>query len=307
VAIPIPKSKFEQFATYPSLSESGAKVRRYGWADVASGTSPAELAMVPLELLHVDHASYQRDLRGKGKRLRMAANFNWIACGALIVARRPDGSLWIIDGQHRWEAARSRGDIPSLPCVIFDVGEIEAEAKGFIGANVDRQPLRVSERIQAQVTANDPVAIELVGLLSACGREVRAKNTGGVSAKDSAPAGACYSNLAKYRDVFLRVWPLIVELSDGAAMDSRIVSGLVTLERRLLDVRSVMEPILRRRLLVAGRQSVLRAIGEACAFYHRGGEGVYARGMLRLLNYRAKNSIRMKGEEPEEDVEAERR
>lgn len=72
--------------------------------------------------LDIDPA-YQRDVtNGSSLTLirRLAQHWNWDLCQPLVVARRAGGGLFVIDGQHRLEAARLRGDIPQLPCVVVD-------------------------------------------------------------------------------------------------------------------------------------------------------------------------------------------
>jgi hypothetical protein len=65
--------------------------------------------------------SYQRSIEiGTSQTLirRIAMFWDWSLCQPLAVARRADGALMVVDGQHRLAAARLRGDIYDLPCVI---------------------------------------------------------------------------------------------------------------------------------------------------------------------------------------------
>jgi hypothetical protein len=45
---------------------------------------------------------------------QIARHWDWDLCLPLVVSRRADGSLYVIDGQHRLAAARIRGDIDHL-------------------------------------------------------------------------------------------------------------------------------------------------------------------------------------------------
>lgn len=295
------KTRTNTSETYPSsIRMAEIKKSRYGWAD-ADRSSPGELRMVPVDELRVDRDSYQRELQSDGKRTRLAATFNWVSCGVLIVARRADGTLWIVDGQHRWEAARTRGDIESLPCVIFDIASIQGEAKAFLQSNTERRALRVFEQFRAQVAESDPIAMELKGMFDAAGR-VPAGGCGGAPGRTIACVGACRKCMSSDPMVFRRIWPLVLDLCQGESIDSRLLYGLWTLERRLIG-RSVLDPVLQRRLLTAGREAILRAIGESCAYHHRGGEVYYARGILKLLNHRARIAIRMKGSGEQDTAE----
>ena len=75
----------------------------------------------PIADLQIDE-SYQRSIdTGPSQSLvkRIARDWDWGLCQPLNVAKREDGSLWVIDGQHRLAAARDRGDIYDLPCVVI--------------------------------------------------------------------------------------------------------------------------------------------------------------------------------------------
>jgi hypothetical protein len=58
---------------------------------------------------------------------RIAAEWNAIACGALSVSRRADGTYWVYDGRVRLQAARRLG-ITELPCMIYEGLSREQEA-----------------------------------------------------------------------------------------------------------------------------------------------------------------------------------
>ena len=45
-----------------------------------------------------------------------------------VVARRSDGGLYVVDGQHRMAAAILRRDIGQLPCVISSYASAGDEA-----------------------------------------------------------------------------------------------------------------------------------------------------------------------------------
>lgn len=75
---------------------------------------------LPLYLLNNDHAHYQR--RRQEQRIRKTmehmirpSESDWRG----LAARRPDSTLWIINGQHHAEAALRKG-IESLPFDVFE-------------------------------------------------------------------------------------------------------------------------------------------------------------------------------------------
>lgn len=135
----------------------------------AIGTPPA-VQFIAVEQLRVD-AAYQRALDSKGStRLvaSIAASWDWRLCVPLLVAQRADG-LYILDGQHRWAAARMRGDIPHLPCAVGQFDGVAAEAALFVAANKRRVPVSRVDLFRAAIVAGDREAVEIGQLLTDAG------------------------------------------------------------------------------------------------------------------------------------------
>jgi len=75
----------------------------------------------------------------------------------------------VIDGQHRWNGAKARGDIPHLPCVVIPAIAQEDEAWTFVELNTARQKLSQVEIFAGMLAASDPDALALVTLLEQTG------------------------------------------------------------------------------------------------------------------------------------------
>jgi len=123
--------------------------------------------------LRIDPA-YQRDVaNGPSKALihRIAQAWNWDLCQPLMVARRRDfiDRLFVIDGQHRLEAARLRGDIDELPCFIVSYDSPADEAAGFVALNQQRRPLSRLELFRAAVASGDSQAGAIMTALADAG------------------------------------------------------------------------------------------------------------------------------------------
>jgi hypothetical protein len=267
------------------------KVNRYKWV---SRNERGKLAYVDKKSLQIDHR-YQRALSDP-KRLRIASNFNWAAFGVLTVARRTDGSLWVIDGQHRLAAAMSRDDIDTVPVVIFEFnGNIMDEATDFLINNKERRPLAGVDAFKAQVVAGDPTALQVQDLLTAGGRTVGAPGPRTVSC-----VKALYACMKEDAGALKRIWPIIVEICAGKPIDYRLLHGMHLLETRLVDStgkdRSLTETDNRRKLIAEGSGAIIRSIGNAVAFYAHGGHTVFARGILSLLNWKRKKRLMLKGD-----------
>lgn len=127
---------------------------------------PAELAVDP---------SYQRSIEASDSQAlirRIAQFWNWDLCQPLVVSRRGDGSLFVIDGQHRLEAAKLRGDIPQLPCVIVAYATSADEAASFVHLNQQRRPLTKLDLFKAAIASEDPTAVAIMSAITAAGLSV---------------------------------------------------------------------------------------------------------------------------------------
>lgn len=125
--------------------------------------TPGELAIDP---------TYQRSILGGDSQAlirRIAQHWNWDLCQPLVVARRAGGELFVIDGQHRLEAARARGDIAMLPCVVVDYASAADEAASFVHLNQQRRPLNRLDLFKAALASEDPQALAISEAMEAAG------------------------------------------------------------------------------------------------------------------------------------------
>lgn len=141
------------------------------------GSLPS-IEWVQLNRLSVD-STYQRSTDNETSRrliTSIATKFDWRLCTPLVVSRRSDDTLVIIDGQHRWMAVCMRSDTPQLPCCIFRYANIEEEARMFIVANRARKPISRLDDYYAALTAADEDAIEIHEIVTSAGLRI-ARNT----------------------------------------------------------------------------------------------------------------------------------
>lgn len=128
----------------------------------ALGTPPVLQFVTPAQL-HID-PSYQRSLDTEASKAlirRIAQFWDWALCQPLNVARRADGKLYVIDGQHRLAAARLRRDIPHLPAVVLEYASIAYEAASFVHLNQQRRPLIKLDLFKAAVASGDSEATQI--------------------------------------------------------------------------------------------------------------------------------------------------
>lgn len=132
---------------------------------------PPTIEWIKVDRLSID-AVYQRSTDNEASRrliASIAANFDWRLCAPLVVSRRPDGTLSVIDGQHRTVAAKQRGDIPHMPCCVFNYQGPEEEARMFISANRARKPMNRLDDFHAALAAADEDALEINRLVIEAG------------------------------------------------------------------------------------------------------------------------------------------
>lgn len=142
--------------------------------------APPSLEFVAVDRLAIDPA-YQRATDGPYSQriiIGMVREWKWPLCQPLVVARRDDGQLMVLDGQHRLAGARRRGDIAHLPCVVLAGIGLKGEASAFVDLNTKRQKLSQTDIFHGQLAAGDPVAQTTHELLTKTGwRVVRSTNT----------------------------------------------------------------------------------------------------------------------------------
>lgn len=142
--------------------------------DNHAGVSSGKLRYLTAGDIKVD-TRYQRGLN-LAQVERIASQFDPGAFGTITVSRRNDGSLWVLDGQHRLAALQHMnwGD-QRVPCIVYDGLSLDDEAKLFYSPQMTRRALTPMERFRARLILGDPVAIEIKRIANAHGYEI---NTG---------------------------------------------------------------------------------------------------------------------------------
>lgn len=141
-----------------------------------------------IEWIHLDRLSmdisYQRSTDNHASQrliTSIAANFDWRLCLPLIVSRRPDGKLVVIDGQHRLLGGRLR-KMDDLPCCVFTFDSVEEEAKMFVAMNRSRKAMNRLDDFHAALAAGDSEAHQVRQLVEEAGLTI-ARNTASSSWK----------------------------------------------------------------------------------------------------------------------------
>lgn len=265
------------------------KVRLYGWK---FRDAPGRFEMIGKGLLDVDPEYQRTGSVSNDKVLRIASKWSWLACGALIVAERPDGRLFVVEGQHRLLAARKRSDITQLPCLIFRVESVEREAEGFLQANTERRPVNACDKYRARLRAGDELALRLQSIFDASGYRVVSGHGEGKSVRC---VGLCLSLLEQDGELFQDLWPLVVLAHEEGTIHERVLAGLFYLAQK--TDRQIMREPFRTRIANAGRAAFIDAANKASAFYAKGGPRVWGVGIAGMLNKGARtNKIELAAE-----------
>lgn len=255
------------------------KVDVYRW-QVAD--EPGEFRLIHKKYLHVDKA-YQRDVASQNRVLQFSRDWSWIACGVLTVAQRSDGTYWLIDGQHRKLAADRRSDIHEMPCIVFTASHRGEEAAGFVRANVHRGPVKSLDQFKARLMSGDDLAISVNGMVESVGYRVA---NGGARYTVSCVA-ALMKEWERDAGVARQVWELCISIADGETVTRQVFSALCTLEHHLLrrgDGDSIFKANNASAIERLGMQAMVRAANNAVAYRGKGGEKVWADGVVTELN-----------------------
>lgn len=256
------------------------KVVRYGWVlkDI-----PGEFMRIAKNLLNIDH-EYQREKVVVPKIRQIQAEWSWAGCGCILVAMRPDGTLWVFDGQHRVLAARNRSDINELPCMVFECSEKTQEAAGFLVANSERKPVSALDKFKALVMTGDACAKVVSKVFDDLGVSVETNPTKGRELKC---VGRCLQLAAQDAEIFEWALHSTIELSGDLPVHRDILDGLFWVERKynLCGTKS-FDSALRK----ASRAAILDSIAKFAAAEGKRGEKVCGRAILKVLNYRRRSN-----------------
>ena len=124
---------------------------------------------LPVEFLAVDHEMYQRPLQKHVRQI--AKDWNEDKCDPLMVNYRADGFFYVIDGQHRYEAAKMRG-IESLVCVCFVGLSLKEEADIFTEQNEGTKKLTPYDTYKANICRGNEIDLAIHDVCKAHGIRV---------------------------------------------------------------------------------------------------------------------------------------
>lgn len=134
-----------------------------------------DVRMVAVSDLIVDE-DYQREAIA-AHVAGIAKNFNEEAFGVITVGERDDGTMRVMDGFQRLNAAQERG-VSHVPCEVIKSRGQEHEAELF-GTLNKRRGLNTHQLFKADVCAGKPDAVAVYEAITAAGLNVRGMKSNG--------------------------------------------------------------------------------------------------------------------------------
>lgn len=262
------------------------KIAKYKWRPL---DRKGEFVEIDKDSLMVDRA-YQRDAV-YSKVTEIAADFQWRACGVIIVMRRADHRYVVVDGQHRVLAAWRRSDIRKLPCLVFESEDIVDEAQCFIDSNTKRKPVTAHSKFRARLVAGDISAHQIQSVFDEAGLELVQYG----NAPMTITCIATCERIARLdHEGFRRVIKFAATLAkaDGTNVSDTLLSGLYYLDKNLND--DLESAFIKTRILSVGAVALADAARKMSYRVGSGGSKVWAEGMLEIVNRSQRRKLAFK-------------
>lgn len=238
-----------------------------------------ELVRLNKNLLTVE-PDYQRQA---SKKLISDISREWDsdAIGAITVNIR-DNTYYVIDGQHRVEAAKSRPEVTHLPCIVFTGKTKSQEARILRIMNSNVKIMNSVDKFRASVSEGDDLAIWVNNRLKAAGYAVEAR---GVKVVRGINAIVRVAEESKTR--FDRILSIASKLCSREALTSVIFNGLEIIDKKMngLDER------LKERLLDVGSKAIAERIKQEQIASGNRHALTNARGIMNAVNRNLKNKF----------------
>jgi hypothetical protein len=265
---------------------TGARTGRFKRQFIPLKNEPGQMAMLDKRSIYIDR-DYQRKLNDL-LVIRIAGNWSWVSCGVLLVSQRPgDKRYFVIDGQHRWQAAMKLTRIKELPCIVFQLDTVRDEATGFLAANTERRMPSLAEQFNALIATGDKTAL--------LAKQLAEKHNRKVSAPTSPTTISAVSDflncLSTNQSAMQRVFPTLAQVCVGRAMTGRLIKGLWALERRMPKGQSLSDKYWRDRLVHVGYDELVSSMKLTITLEGKSSEQAMAQGILRAINRNLRNPL----------------
>ena len=141
-----------------------------GREKVESELRSTVIRWIPVTELKIDQDA-QRGLNNAWVAAE-AKEFDPEKLGLIVINKRKDGLMYIVDGQHRVAIILFLGwDDQSVPCEYFEGRTQQQEAGLFLSRN-NRRSVRPYDRFRVRVTAKEPIACRIYTIVASFGLAV---------------------------------------------------------------------------------------------------------------------------------------
>lgn len=258
--------------------------------DLIQKDKPGRLCYLHKDLLQI-HPAYQRDVI-PGKIKEITAQWSWVSAGVIIVGER-NGEFLVIDGQHRVVSAKRRGDIESLPCVVFKTVDVRQEAVAFLDVNAGRKPISSIGKFKAMLAAGDVDAKKVHEVFRRYGITPRSTPHGPGDIKSVAWSIKKARENAEKFEIVTR-FSLEICNAAGIPVAEKILDGLWYINENA-NV-SILDARLSDRIRSVGAKALIDAASKASVYFVKGGASVWATGMMGAINKGLRNRFTLRGE-----------
>lgn len=249
----------------------------------------------------VDLLEYRRTGQGVQRNMilghgsRIEREFDPRAVGLLVVSRRSDGTLWLLDGQHRAYAMRRRG-IELAECIVYDnlTRQEEAALWRMLNRHLATKPL---DNFISDLEAGNPKAVEINRVVLACGFRIATYYSSYFSKEGKrliAAVGAL--DWIFERGGSSALSDVLTIISDVYA-DERMAVGIKMLEGLHVFLSVYADQIHRDRLFRVMRATpfdrLLRNADELSVVYGKGRKTLVSLALVALYNKGLKEGYRL--------------
>lgn len=124
--------------------------------------------ILQISSLNVD-GEYQRDLRHDLVN-QIAKEYDIVKAGPILVSSREDGTLWVVDGQHRLAGAEQSGETEIFAHVVHGLSQAE-EASLRLARN-NRRGDSIMEKFRTRLVMGDPKIESIIEIAGQQGTEL---------------------------------------------------------------------------------------------------------------------------------------
>jgi hypothetical protein len=246
--------------------------------------------------------SYQRGVN-KLKVKKIINNFNSNAFGSLLVSKRDgDDNYYLIDGQHRLNAANIKS-MKIVPCCIIYGLTQQEEAELFIELNSNRYQVKSMDKFKAKVAAKNKNTLEIIDIMNKYGFKPNLMNSGCISTRRkgyitnfSVVENIYNSKGNKFLDYVLRIIKAIWGYNDGTfdadALRKDTIEGIYTFLAKYskdIDEKKFIEKMRKIEAI-----KLIHEQNKNQSIYGKGKPYNYVKAVIEAYNYRAIRKIEFK-------------